>query len=1041
MKKNVLLQDIANDLQLEIYNNNNNNNNNDDDVDDGEVRTMISANEIRNQQQQFFDRLLGEEEEEFNKCFEVLMTPVTDVLHKELSYYDDDDGEFKNENNTNNEKSNKEIAQRKRFIEKTLKYTKTVIEKLSPRVENEFKVDLFRDLVSLLQVQVVKETEELCLATNGLIEAVLNTWDLQQQQQQQQSSIIGDEDGAKKTIHSFTNPSFAPILGFAISNFLEMTNQKNKQRKNLRSSSLKVLHKLVHLVQDAQTLAFFLPGVVSALVRLLHSEITSSASDKDDKATEHCLSCLSEIICFVLGDEFNRNFLVQSTTTNLHHRVFANSDYYSIKDSSIRLDQLMSNSSSTAEDKRSITGLLDEEDRARSSITGGSSSRERNSNNRSLTIERTKEWFDETVLKVVSVLNSTMPLFVKHARASVRKACATCCAQILEHCKDALFKSQRTLLQNLMSLSNDTWELVSSHSKAELKCLKDKKLVPIETLKDILKEDLLLSSSFGSQNGSDFSSAIPGLDERILATIDLLGSDETSEVLLLKTSTRRELVHALAQRCGGDSENIKFREILRKIGETAVMNVRSDRNPIELFVNDILTPISTYPDGAISSYVFVLNEVLLGTIMKKISNTNDLLVVTNVCSPEAMKKVTLDLIIDEYVSKFDSLSKCIRLIDQEAAGFNNFSVSKHRHYYSESPSFLIDSTNNDVKRTQKLLLEGLAVAAKTLGSYHVRNSAYFSKVLCIFLESSGHSEKIISEAALEALQSVCLSAGYANVTELIHDNCDFVVDLLVRQLRHLDAHPRAPQLFRTVLRMNSVDDKLIEEPLSVSLQLLRVTRRGLFSEHSIILLNCFKEVLFACERNKSIAQDILLYSSALLESFDFKVRAITCEIVSKALLNLHNLVGNFEENVNVLPLVHSLWPHLVHSFRLHYHKSLLILLKVIAQVSQSGKFIRRRVYTDLWPIIQREDSGLTADEFINELSDFPDCIADCVLNISSISYSMLPNGQRALHDIDIDRFWLLRYLEEDNIRNGQARHEEGSGGKLIIKNDLQVLLM
>ena len=66
------------------------------------------------------------------------------------------------------------------------------------------------------------------------------------------------------------------------------------------------------------------------------------------------------------------------------------------------------------------------------------------------TIKYSKEWFDDTVSKVTSVLNSTIPVFVNHTHLhTVRKACAAFSATVIEHCEETLSESQRILLETL----------------------------------------------------------------------------------------------------------------------------------------------------------------------------------------------------------------------------------------------------------------------------------------------------------------------------------------------------------------------------------------------------------------------------------------------------------------------------------------------------------------------------------------------------------------------------------------------------------------
>ena len=133
---------------------------------------------------------------------------------------------------------------------------------------------LLQTLISLLQVPKVKETEELLLATNDTVLAIL-----MQANATRNGKMTMDID-----------PSF---LGFAFSSLLELASgtRKNTNYQKIRQSSLKVVLELVRFVEHkVSTLAFFLPGIVSALVKLLHS---SKNEWIDDLATEQCLYCLS----------------------------------------------------------------------------------------------------------------------------------------------------------------------------------------------------------------------------------------------------------------------------------------------------------------------------------------------------------------------------------------------------------------------------------------------------------------------------------------------------------------------------------------------------------------------------------------------------------------------------------------------------------------------------------------------------------------------------------------------------------------------------
>ena len=113
--------------------------------------------------------------------------------------------------------------------------------------EEEEKQLLLQNLISLLQVPKVKETEELLLATN---DTILN--------------FDGGECYCNGTMTMDMDPSF---LGFAFSSLLELASGTKKKYQPSKDSAvlLKVVLELVRFVKHkVSTLAFFLPGIVSA---------------------------------------------------------------------------------------------------------------------------------------------------------------------------------------------------------------------------------------------------------------------------------------------------------------------------------------------------------------------------------------------------------------------------------------------------------------------------------------------------------------------------------------------------------------------------------------------------------------------------------------------------------------------------------------------------------------------------------------------------------------------------------------------------------
>jgi hypothetical protein len=86
-------------------------------------------------------------------------------------------------------------------------------------------------------------------------------------------------------------------------------------------------------------------------------------------------------------------------------------------------------------------------------------------------------------------------------------------------------------------------------------------------------------------------------------------------------------------------------------------------------------------------------------------------------------------------------------------------------------------------------------------------------------------------------------------------------------------------------------------------------------------------------------------------------------------------------------------------------------MKAVIRVSQRGKFIRKRLYEDLWPILVSRGIAM---EFVNEFIDYPDCFAgECVAEILATKSSLsLPSFNVGLFVLDEDMFWLQQTFQE-----------------------------
>ncbi|KAL1540550.1 TELO2-interacting protein 1 isoform X2 [Salvia divinorum] len=227
----------------------------------------------------------------------------------------------------------------------------------------------------------------------------------------------------------------------------------------LRVEALITLRVLIAKVGSADALAFYLPGVVSQLGKVLHtSRSMISGAAGSTKALDQAVRALAEYLVVVLDDVVSTPHGAQvedisgfsstkekplaSFLEELRHLPVQKTTQGDIRDSTESIEK-----GSLISVGDNVQGLVD-------------------FNVRSLHVNRTEEWLANTAAHVNKLLSATFPLLCVHPSKNVRLGFLASLQGLLCKCSYTLKESRLTLLECLCVLVCDDLGDVSSSAQA-----------------------------------------------------------------------------------------------------------------------------------------------------------------------------------------------------------------------------------------------------------------------------------------------------------------------------------------------------------------------------------------------------------------------------------------------------------------------------------------------------------------------------------------------------------------------------------------------
>ncbi|PKA61628.1 hypothetical protein AXF42_Ash018609 [Apostasia shenzhenica] len=233
---------------------------------------------------------------------------------------------------------------------------------------------------------------------------------------------------------------------------------------NLRKEAFLTLRVLVAKVGTADALAFFLPGITSRFSKaLLVTKNMISGAAGNAGTVEHAIFGLSEFLIIVLRDEANHSAL--QTSTNVIKSIYSdkNTLTQTVLDALRRLPTSHHDCSenSICQSAELIPSKDDKKEKLHDNYF----------ERKSLYVQRTKEWIDQTSANVNKLLSATFPHLCIHPSEKVRTAVVDGSIGLLSNCSCTLEKSKLMLLECLCALAVDDSDVVSTAAQNSLNFL------------------------------------------------------------------------------------------------------------------------------------------------------------------------------------------------------------------------------------------------------------------------------------------------------------------------------------------------------------------------------------------------------------------------------------------------------------------------------------------------------------------------------------------------------------------------------------------
>ncbi|KAM0000391.1 putative armadillo-like helical protein [Helianthus debilis subsp. tardiflorus] len=669
---------------------------------------------------------------------------------------------------------------------------------------------------------------------------------------------------------------------------------------SLRVEAFMTLRVLVAKVGTADQLAFFLPGVISQIGKVLHvSKTMISGAAGSMEAMDQALRGLVEFLMIVFEDEANLS---------------------SLDDSEVNLNTEKS-PLSFLEELRRLSGK--KQDQVETLATESTQKSPQSEVKRSLHVDRTSDWIATASSHVNKILSAVFPHLCVHPAKRVRQGTMAAIQGLLSTCIRTLKGSRLMFLECLCALVSDDDEEVSEAAQTFLESLlssgnhhierdfadifnrlfeklpevvvggeqslahSQKLLVLIYYSGPQLVRDHLLHSPVAAARFFDTltlclsqNSVFPGsLDKLLLEKPASVGYLRSITEMKATTFFENEKKSAVESNAFENPNSFKVQNeydlprmppwfssrnpklynalagIIRLVSLSLIAGARSDGNlsiikDIPLSYMRKLIGDIRHKEYIKESWQSWYNRTNLGKLVRQAS--------TSACMLNEMIFGLSDQAIDNLKTRFHntksiwhvSLNKDIRVQLIDCIG-----SILHEYLSPEVWNLPLDQSDvgsgdvtvhffHDNAMLHQVMIDGIGIFNLCLKSDFI-SSGFLHSSLYVLLENLICSDFQVRHAADAVLHVISATSGCPTVGHLVLQNSDYVIDSICRQLRYLDLNPHVPSVLAAILSYIGVAHKilpLMEEPMRSISQELEILGRHQHPELTISFLRAVAEI-------------------------------------------------------------------------------------------------------------------------------------------------------------------------------------------------------
>ncbi len=657
---------------------------------------------------------------------------------------------------------------------------------------------------------------------------------------------------------------------------------------DVQKSSLDALVLFLRAVNNADSLAFFVPGVVTGLVKRIMVQIDENAvsglvRSKNSSGVIVSLRVMQELFVHVFSDKVVEPFV----------------------------DEGAMEECSTASTVEKYQSMLEHMAQGVSIEKSPPQNSAEALNNLEANIETDKDtlhvkvswsWIQATVIRISTFLQIIVPKLSCHDNPAVRLQIAEMSSCILLQCLIA-FKDNRFILDALLLLGQDSWPSVKFFAGSCLASYFEENdhssLIDVgdllDSLPDILRESerkgraeaLRISSCLEYSHVGPENSALHLLNsaegrDRILEYVSICFDLDIQPLLivargpLLAIMDTEYLQGSSAQQThiGRSSMPDCLKYILSKETYAAFATMIHQMVKVSL-ENDIC-------DGKITGSCYT------GLIASSLKNITDAL---HGSSNDAGGTRPWQLEVSKTMFFLTEIfDGSIRILESEhnaPFGKNALSCCKNAvldilYTFQEQRIWLlksafvthtakVDDENTLNAILQHYCLDFIGVAARCLKLEFSSDGKCMHAAMLPVIEKFASDYQYVSASAKSTIQSICSFCGYQNgLEDLIHKNIDYVVDGMCIRLRQPSLYPDAPKLFASLLKQNGVAVALmplLAEPADHAIKGISIIHRREKPENVLSFVLCTVEV----------AQGTYQVATAAHEEMDALVQRILAE--------------------------------------------------------------------------------------------------------------------------------------------------------------------